>query len=324
MRLFRSAPPPSAAAPASPEAAAPAAPDPLAGLDDIIAVCRRAAAGDLEARVVRLGDDPRLGPLALALNSVLDVVDSYVRESSAAMADCSRGRFHRPILLRGLPGAYRQGAVVINRAGLRLKENADSLALVGRLAQDNALAVNATAAACEELGATTAQISDRARSSMELAGAAVRESEDVGRGITQLSAAFQEIGEVVDLIREISGKTHLLGLNANIEAARAGQAGARFGIVAGEVRTLSTNTARATDQIQGRIESLRTSVESATALIDRLAASINRIHGAADDISRTIHEQTAATQEISRRMQEVSANTRQVSDRIAGDAAPAA
>ncbi len=321
MRLFRSAPPPSAAAPASPETAAP---DPLTGLDDIIAVCRRAAAGDLEARVVRLGDDPRLGPLAHALNSVLDVVDSYVRESSAAMADCSRGRFHRPILLRGLPGAYRQGAVVINRAGLRLKENADSLALVGRLAQDNALAVNATAAACEELGATTAQISDRARSSMELAGAAVRESEDVGRGITQLSAAFQEIGEVVDLIREISGKTHLLGLNANIEAARAGQAGARFGIVAGEVRTLSTNTARATDQIQGRIESLRTSVESATALIDRLAASINRIHGAADDISRTIHEQTAATQEISRRMQEVSANTRQVSDRIAGDAAPAA
>lgn len=320
MRLFRSSPTSDSTVASSVSAAAatPAA-GPDAGLDEIVVVCRRAAAGDLEARVTRLGDHTRLGPLAHALNAVLDVVDSYVRESSAAMAACSRGEFHRPILLRGLPGAYRQGAVVINRAGLRLKENADSLALVGRLAQDNALAVNATAAACEELGATTAQISDRARSSMELAGAAVRESEDVGRGIAQLSAAFQEIGQVADLIREISGKTHLLGLNANIEAARAGQAGARFGIVAGEVRTLSTNTARATDQIQGRIESLRASVEAATGLIDRLAASINRIHGAADDISRTIREQTAATQEISRRMQEVSANTRQVSDRIAGD-----
>lgn len=316
MRLFNRTP--AAAAPAAAHSvAAPAAStadDPA--LADILATCRRAASGDLEARLTGLSEHPRLAPLASSINSLLDIVDSYVRESSAAMQHCSRGEFHRPILLRGLPGAYRQSSTVINRAGLRMKENADSLALVARLADENSQAVNATAAACEELGSTTAEISQRAQSSTDLATAAVRESEAVGQGIQQLAAAFQEIGDVVSLIRDISAKTHLLGLNANIEAARAGEAGVRFGVVAAEVRNLAAHTTKATEDIRRRIDSLRTSLESATTLVERLSQSIGQINGAASGIAFTIREQTAATQEISMRMQEVSTNTRQVSARI--------
>jgi len=66
------------------------------------AVCRRAANGDLEARISGFSDDPQWQPLASAINDMLDMADSYVRESAAAMDHCSRDLYYRPVLLRGI------------------------------------------------------------------------------------------------------------------------------------------------------------------------------------------------------------------------------
>src|SRR5690349_23081976 len=105
------------------------APAPAVDLDQVADICERAAHGDLEARINGLAADPTaLGRLARAINHLLDIADSYVRESAAAMDHCSRGQFHRPILLRGLPGSYRDSAVVINRAALQMKQSADQIA----------------------------------------------------------------------------------------------------------------------------------------------------------------------------------------------------
>ena len=94
-------------------------------------ICERAAAGDLEARVVGLPADGDFGRLCRAINQVLDISDSFVREASAAMEHCSQDQFHRPILLKGLKGAYRKSAAVINRAGVKMQACSQHLSLTG-------------------------------------------------------------------------------------------------------------------------------------------------------------------------------------------------
>ena len=70
-----------------------------------------AAAGDLEARITGMGTRSDFGKMCQAINATLDMADSFVREASAAMEHCSNDRFHRPILLRGLKGAYHRQCI---------------------------------------------------------------------------------------------------------------------------------------------------------------------------------------------------------------------
>lgn len=85
-------------------------------LREMAAICKRGADGDLEARITPAPADPACAELARAINDLLDVSDAFVREATAATEHCARGEFHRPILLRGLRGAYRNAAKAINRA----------------------------------------------------------------------------------------------------------------------------------------------------------------------------------------------------------------
>ena len=94
-------------------------------LASVADICERAATGDLEARITGLAGSGDFSRLCSAINHMLDVADSYVRESSAVMDYCSRGQYHRPILLRGLPGSYRDGAEIINGAALKFVPKED-------------------------------------------------------------------------------------------------------------------------------------------------------------------------------------------------------
>jgi|JI10StandDraft_1071094.scaffolds.fasta_scaffold11019_15 hypothetical protein len=80
------------------------------------AVCKRGAGGDLEARIAPIPGGTEYAELARAINDLLDVSDAFVREATAATEHCSRGEYHRPILLRGFRGSYRNAAKAINRA----------------------------------------------------------------------------------------------------------------------------------------------------------------------------------------------------------------
>ena len=125
-------------------------------------ICERAGHGDLEARIVGIPDDPDMARRCRAVNQMLDIADSFVREAVAAMAACAHDRCHRPILLRGLKGAYVKSAGIINGAGVKMQQSAEQLAftaglataatkidsivaLINRIAaQTNLLALNAT------------------------------------------------------------------------------------------------------------------------------------------------------------------------------------
>jgi len=134
--------------------------------------------------------------------------------------------------------------------------------------------------------------------------------------VKSLAEAAAKIGDVVRLINDIAGQTNLLALNATIEAARAGEAGKGFAVVASEVKTLATQTARATEEIAAQVRAIQDATQSSVLAIQGIAQTINRVNEISTAIASAVEEQGAATQEISRNVQQAAQGTTEVSANI--------
>src|SRR5208282_3721582 len=118
--------------------------------------------------------------------------------------------------------------------------------------------------------------------------------------IETLNERVTQIDSVADVIREIAAKTNLLALNATIEAARAGEAGRGFAVVAGEVKALSSQTAKATDEIGAQIAAMQSAAQRSIQAIAGIERTIREIGSISSAIASAVTEQGAATQEIAR------------------------
>ena len=128
----------------------------------------------------------------------------------------------------------------------------------------------------------------------------------------------QKIGDVVKLISDIASQTNLLALNATIEAARAGEAGKGFAVVASEVKSLATQTAKATDDIAAQVSAIQGATGSAVRAIRAIGETITRVNQIAAAIAAAVEQQGAATREIARNVQQASVGTAEVSTHIVG------
>ena len=161
-------------------------------------------------------------------------------------------------------------------------------------------AVSTVSSAARELVPSIADINHQLVRTAEAVRKAIDEAEQTNVQIADLGDAGQKIGEVVKLIQHIASQTNLLALNATIEAARAGAAGRGFGVVASEVKALSVQTAKATEDISRQIESVRTSAELAVGAIARIANRIREIDLFASAAVTSLQQQDSATSEISK------------------------
>jgi methyl-accepting chemotaxis protein len=163
--------------------------------------------------------------------------------------------------------------------------------------------VQAVASGSEELAHSVAEIGRQLTHALEITREAVGQAEKTNATITTLVSATQKIGEVVDLINSIAAQTNLLALNATIEAARAGEAGRGFAVVANEVKSLATQTSKATDEIAAQIGEVQTNTRAAVDAISGISSIIGQINDISTNIASAVEEQEAVTRDMSANMQ---------------------
>jgi methyl-accepting chemotaxis protein len=173
--------------------------------------------------------------------------------------------------------------------------------------------VGSAAAAANELQSSISEINLQLNQAAQIARKALAEAQVTNDEIGGLAQAAQNIGDVVKLIHNIAGQTNLLALNATIEAARAGEAGRGFAVVASEVKSLSVQTAKATEEISAQIMAVQGSTSSAVEAIRQITERMREIDKYTSAVAASVGQQSAATGEISRNVENAVQGTREVS-----------
>lgn len=156
------------------------------------------------------------------------------------------------------------------------------------------------ASATEEMSGSVQEISRQVTESSNISRRAVVEAEESSSTVKLLAADAEKVGKIVDMINDIAAQTNLLALNATIEAARAGEAGRGFAVVASEVKSLASQTSRATEEIAAQISTIQSATNSTVLSIENIGKTIQHIDEVSTAVSAAIEEQGAATQEINR------------------------
>jgi methyl-accepting chemotaxis protein len=215
--------------------------------------------------------------------------------------------------LSSAAGAMKAAAGSMTSTAERTHEQSLAVASAAQQASAN---VQSVASAAEQLSSSSAEIGRRVTQSAQIAGKAVDDAKHTDIVVQSLAAGAQKIGEVVSLIQAIAEQTNLLALNATIEAARAGAAGKGFAVVATEVKSLATQTAKATEEISSQIGKIQGSTKDAVSAIQGIGSVIGQVSEIAAAIAAAVEEQIAATQEITRNVQQAARGTRDVTQNI--------
>ena len=267
------------------------------GLDVLRGAALRARALEHEATAARTEAE------TARLRGQRDLADRVERELGAVVQG-----------LTASVGTLEGGIDALGSTANGTAERAASVAAGATQATTN---VQTVAAAAEELASSVTEITRQVTTAAQVARRAVQDAREADSTVNGLSEAAQKIGDVVRLIGDIAGQTNLLALNATIEAARAGEAGKGFAVVASEVKTLASQTARATEEIGAQIAAIQAATERAVHSIKGIAEVVAEVDGISATIAAAVEEQGAATREIARNVAEAAQGTNDVSANIA-------
>ncbi len=291
------------------------------------------ADGNLETTIPALGQGDEIGMLAAALQKfkvagqeklqlerdqeqVKARAEAEKKEAMNRMADSFEASVKD--VVQGVSAAATQMQSNAQSMSATAEQTSRQSSAVAAASEEASTNVQTVASASEELSASITEISRQVSTSAKIAGQAVEEAERTNKSVQGLAEAAQKIGDVVKLINDIAGQTNLLALNATIEAARAGEAGKGFAVVASEVKSLATQTAKATEDIASQINAIQSATQHSVEAIAGISKTITEINQIATTIASAVEEQGAATQEISRNVQEASKGTSEVSTNISG------
>lgn len=293
---------------------------------------QKLATGDLAADIPFAHRQDEVGSMAGALqvfkqgaieNSRLRA-EQLRKEQEAATA--KRGALHQmaETVERETGRSVASASVAsqgVERAASSLSEIARSLSAESQAvasASTQALGSSQTvSAAAEQLSASIRDIATQVARTSTVTKSAVAGREQARSTIQALAGAVKKIAEVSDLIGGIAGQTNLLALNATIEAARAGEAGRGFAVVAAEVKSLSDQTAKSTEEIGRLIAEIQASTQAAVDAVETMGGHIVEIDGVATSVAAAMEEQDSATREIARSISESASAAKEVSAKIA-------
>ena len=297
------------------------------------AAMEKLAGGDKTVSIPAVGRGDEIGRMAAAVqvfkDNALKVEQLQDEQKAELLRASAERRTARTKLAEKFEAAVRDVVTSVSNSAVSMEENAKTFSVTASRAQAQAQAVatasdtassnvQTVAAAAEELSASIREIGQQVSKSASIAERAVTEVGQTDTTVQGLAAAAQKIGDVVKLINDIAGQTNLLALNATIEAARAGEAGKGFAVVASEVKSLATQTAKATEDIAQQVAAIQASTGASVKAIQEIGRTIGEINQIATTIASAVEEQDAATKEIARSVQQASAGTGEVSANIAG------
>jgi methyl-accepting chemotaxis protein len=247
------------------------------------------------------------------------------RELLNATANDLEGAFSGIIAeLSRTADGLQNAAATMSQSSDATRQQATSAAVTTQEA--NSLTRN-VASAAGQLAQSVVQITAEVARSATAANLAVVEAERTADAMADLQTVSGKVGEVVNLINDIAEQTNLLALNATIEAARAGESGKGFAVVAMEVKSLATQTARATSDIVSQINAMKKTTQNAVSAVTRVRDKITEMNSISTAISAAVEEQSAATQHISESVQRIAEGSDTVTmsvDRISSSAVEAA
>ena len=215
-----------------------------------------------------------------------------------------------------LAGASEELTAVSQQMAGNAEETSTQANVVSAAAEEVSRNVQTVATGAEEMGASIKEIAGNASEGAKVANAAVDVADTTNQTITKLGESSAEIGQVIKVITSIAQQTNLLALNATIEAARAGEAGKGFAVVANEVKELAKETAKATEDISQKIETIQGDTGSAVTAIGEISEIINKINDIQNTIASAVEEQTATTNEIGRNVNEAAKGTSEIAENV--------
>lgn len=191
--------------------------------------------------------------------------------------------------------------------------NIQNVASASELMSDS---VNTVANAIEEMSASLNEVSRSAAKGAQFSGQIKTVTESSGKLVTALGTAAKEIERVVDVIKDIAGKTNLLALNATIEAASAGDAGKGFAVVANEVKELAKQSGEATEDIRNQIDRIQSNTSQTVNAINEITSLIQEMNDLNESIASAVEEQTIAVNEISHSVSSAASAATQVNQSV--------
>jgi methyl-accepting chemotaxis protein len=224
--------------------------------------------------------------------------------------------------IKGVVNSVASQATEMQSAALAMTHTAETATqqatAVAASVEQASANVQTVATAAEELSASVLEIGRQVEQSSNIADHAVVEADRTNTTVEGLSRTAQRIGEVVQLIETIAGQTNLLALNATIEAARAGDAGKGFAVVASEVKSLASQTAKATEEIRAQISEIQGATGQPVEAIRSIGTTIRQMSEIATTIASAVEEQGAATREIASNVHQAAQGTGDIASNIEG------
>ncbi|MBS1180281.1 MAG: mcp4 3 [Proteobacteria bacterium] len=297
-------------------------------ITSLTAAMRRLATGDTDMALDLAGRKDEIGGMFGAVRVFRDNAIERRRLTEQTEVE-QQARTHRQETIEGVINEFRleieQLVGVVAGNADQMEATARALAAIAEEARDRASTaasaselasdgVQTVAAAAEELSASIGEISRQTDTATAVAQRATGEAKKTDATISGLADAATRIGNVITLIKAIAEQTNLLALNATIEAARAGEAGKGFAVVASEVKNLAGQTAKATEEIASQIAQIQASTGEAVTAIRAISDIMGEVDRTTNVIATAVGEQGHATAEISLNAQKAAGGTKSVAD----------